>query len=64
MGWEPASWLAFARTFQVLTCFGAIGLHGFLTIRIYTSEIMVALTLLVCLTSFTNPSLSLIGPGR
>ncbi len=54
MGWELSSWLALARSFQLMGSFGAVSLHGYLTIRVYTGKLgltepMVALELLVCL---------------
>lgn len=54
MGMRLSSWLALARSFQLVGAFAAVGMHGYLTIRVYTenlglSEHMIALELLVCL---------------
>lgn len=52
MGWELSTWLALARSFQLLGSMAATTMHGYLTVRVYVerdglSAHMVALELLV-----------------
>lgn len=54
MGWELSTWLALARSFQLLASLAATSMHGYLTVRVYSGRLglskeMVVLELFVCL---------------
>ncbi|KAK4158368.1 hypothetical protein C8A00DRAFT_10838 [Chaetomidium leptoderma] len=54
MGWELSTWLALARSSQLLGSLAAAAMHGYLTVRVYTGDLglskeMVVLELLACL---------------
>ncbi|KAK4119540.1 hypothetical protein N657DRAFT_658942 [Parathielavia appendiculata] len=53
MGWELSTWLALGRASQLLGSALAVGMHGYLTIKVFAAKLglskeMVALELLAC----------------
>ncbi|KAG7286621.1 hypothetical protein NEMBOFW57_008932 [Staphylotrichum longicolle] len=54
MGWELSTWLALARSFQLLASLAATSMHGYLTVRVYSGRLglskeMVVLELFACI---------------